>query len=192
MTEPMDPYGPADPTPGGAGPTGAAPSGSDEIVRWLPAIVLGIVLVVLIGFLIIRATGGGSDSASTTITLPTTSSSTTSSTSTSTTTSTTVTTPPTTAAPTTAPPTTAPTTAPTTVTTTAAPGSNAELVQQCNTGDEYACYQVGALGLPPPSSLDKGNHWYKASDAAVTKGCETDLVPTACYVAGSRGLVIGD
>ncbi len=190
MTSPATP-----PPPGSSEPP--IPPGDDEpsgVKPWIPAIALGVVLLVLIAFLFLRSDGGDDDTAASTTT---TSSTTTSSTTTSTTPTTTPTTaPPPTTAPTTAPPpTVAPTTAPPTTaptTTTQTDPESAALISQCNAGDEFACYEVGRLKLTPPASIKNPGSWSSRSDDDVASACQQDLDLTACYVAGSRGLELGD
>lgn len=191
MTSPTPPPSSGSPEPSAAD-TG---DGSFDIKPWIPAIALGVVLILLIFFFFLRSDGGDDPStSSTTASSSTSTSSTTSSTTTSSTTSTTAvaptTAPPTTAPPTTAPPTTAPpTTAP--VTTTPTP-ENARLISQCASGDDFACYEVGRLGLTPPATVVNPGSWTGKSDDEVADACQQQGDLTACYVAGTRGIVLGD
>lgn len=183
-TTPPPPGSSEPPVPAG----GVAPR---DYKPWIPAIALGVVLVLLIVFFFLRSDGDDDAPPSST----TTSSTSTTSTSTSTSTTSTTSPPPTTAPPTTAPPTTAPpTTAPPTTAATTTPTNpeGAALISQCNSGDEFACYEVGRQGLTPPASVKNPASWKNKSDDEVASACQQDLNVTACYVAGTRGLVLGD
>jgi hypothetical protein len=201
MTSPTGTPPPSDPNdPSGTGapggpddPDGQPPEEGSGIKRWIPAIALGVVLLILAIVLIAQAIDGDSDSdTSTTSTSSTSTSSTSSTTSTSTTTTAPTTAPPTTAPPTTAPPTTAP---PTTAPPTTAPPTDegdAALISQCGAGDEFACYQAGERSLEPPPGIGDIDQWTDASDDDVASACSQDLVLSACYVAGTRGLELTD
>jgi hypothetical protein len=172
-------------------PPGA--EGPRDYKPWLPAIGLGIVLILLIVFFFLRSDGDDDPAASTTTVSSTTSTST-STTSTSTTTPTTAptTAPPTTAPPTTAPPTTAPPTTAAPTTTAPVDPADAALIRACGSGDDFACYEVGRLGLAPPSTISNPQSWANRSDDEVATACQADRNLTACYVAGVRGITLGD
>lgn len=187
MDEPLPPdptTGPYEPAPGEP-----MPADGNDTKRWIPAIVLGGVLLVLIVLFAVNALGGDDDdpAETTTSTLVTTSTSTTAP-STTTTEATTTTSQVATTTATTAPATT--TTA--AATTTALDPASTELIAQCNQRDEFACYEVGRLGLPPPPTVTNPGSWDAASDDDVAQACQADLNLTACYVAGQRELVLGD
>lgn len=188
MTSPTSP-----PPPGSTPPPGGP--GADEprdLKPWLPAIGLGIVLVLLIAFFFLRSDGDDdTTTSSTTSSSTSTSTSSTTSTSTSTTSTTTATTP-TTAAPTTAAPTTAPPTTAAPTTTAPVDPAGAALINECSQGDDFACYEVGRLGLTPPSTISNPQSWSGRSDEEVATACQANRNLTACYVAGVRGIVLGD
>jgi hypothetical protein len=48
------------------------------------------------------------------------------------------------------------------------------------------------LGLTPPASITNPQGWSAKSDDEVIDACQTGLNITACYVAGTRGLTLGD
>lgn len=181
-----------EPAPGGPTepPDGPPTSTSSQLKRWMPAIGLGVVFLLGLVALFITMGDDDGDGDGTTTTASTTSSSV----------ATTPTTAPTTgAAPTTAAPTTAalttaaPTTAaPTTATTTGGSGdANAALIADCIDGNPFACYDVGAKGLPAPGGINPNDRWAQASDQAVADACgQGDL--GACWESGVRGLPIGD
>jgi hypothetical protein len=163
MTSPTGTPPPSDPNdPSGTGapggpddPDGQPPEEGTGIKRWIPAIALGVVLLILAIALIAQAIDDDSDSDTTTTTS-------TSSTSTSSTSSTT------------------------------RDEGDAALISQCGAGDEFACYQAGERSLEPPPGIGDIDQWTDASDDDVASACSQDLVLSACYVAGTRGLELTD
>lgn len=177
-----------EPAPGGPTepPEGPPASASSQLKRWMPAIGLGVVF--LLGLLALFITMGddGDDDGTTTTASTTSSSVATTPTTTPTTGAAPTTAAPTTAAPTTATPTTA---APTTATTT--DDANAALIAGCLEGNPFACYDLGARGVPSPGDINPNDRWAQATDQAVADACgQGDR--GACYESGVRGLPIGD